>query len=637
MSKSLKLSSVFLPTKDLPHYKLIDLGTGRSGLDGLSRVNMFIGPNNCGKSRLMREIAASPETSKHYHDPVGVIVPGLNTEARSIADLFETFGVASIGRDRSKVTIAEVSDLGHDFPSTGFSTHRDLFNMASDPTIPAWKRDGSGFSNGDFAKQLKVLGERAQSVLANFNREYAFPGPKASVYVPTLRTLRNFQGLFKGPVTSAGQEFMEDPLSDLTTKDYFAGKSKDSVTVFSGQAMFTKVKKLKSAKPAERYKIDRYERYLSDNFFLGRHFSITAREDEQRIFVKIGGETERALAELGDGIQSIVAMTFLPFVTDEPTFFFIEEPELFLHPGMQRKFIELISTDERHHYFFTTHSNHLLDLTMDYASVSVFHFSREFDDGDRAHVLERDPTFRVERVAQGDRSPLLSLGVRNSSLLLVNATIWVEGITERMYLRRLLALYQEQPLPDGGQRRRFHEDIHFSFVEYGGSCITHWSFLADDDDAPIDVDRLCGQAFVITDRDGEDEKSQRKAKLQEKLGERYHCLMVREIENMLPPKAIWEVVRRLEPRERKPPLAAEPPFTQGQYADHYLGKFLDDQLVSTSGGVQRKGGYAADSGTIKNKLSFARHAIAAIKFNDLSPYCVEVLDMIHKFIASHNT
>ena len=59
---------------------------------------------------------------------------------------------------------------------------------------------------------------------------------------------------------------------------------------------------------------------------------------------------------------------------------YIEEPDVYLHPGFQRILIEtLLNTKgfEDFQYFFTTHSNHFLDMTLDYKEISVYKFTKE--------------------------------------------------------------------------------------------------------------------------------------------------------------------------------------------------------------------------------------------------------------------
>ena len=91
---------------------------------------------------------------------------------------------------------------------------------------------------------------------------------------------------------------------------------------------------------------------------------------------------------------------------------------------------------------------------------------------------------------------------------------------------------------------RLVEDVHYSFVEYAGANVEHWSF--DDahvsDAARIAVKRLCARAFVVMDRDEEEAKAERKKRLQKELGNRFYLLARREVENLLPVEALKGVL-----------------------------------------------------------------------------------------------
>src|SRR5207245_6816463 len=133
--------------------------------------------------------------------------------------------------------------------------------------------------------------------------------------------------------------------------------------------------------------------------------------------------------DLGGGFQSMLALTFSAFPAEAPTLFLVEEPEQHLHPGMQRRVLELYARDPRlarHQYFVTTHSNHLLDMAIDDPAWSTFIFRRD------AEVTSIAP------VAGRTKLVLHDLGARASSVFLTNASIWVEGVTDRLYLRAYL-------------------------------------------------------------------------------------------------------------------------------------------------------------------------------------------------------
>lgn len=139
-----------------------------------------------------------------------------------------------------------------------------------------------------------------------------------------------------------------------------------------------------------------------------------------------------------------------------------------MHPGLQRRFIETLLNAKlfpQHQYFLTTHSNHLLDTSLEQSSISIYHFS------DSLIPKESDGArFLVRNVQSADFSVLYDLGVRNSSVFLANCTIFVEGITDRLYLQKYLDLYFKA-YPGEFKYKR---DIHYTFAEYAGSNITHW-------------------------------------------------------------------------------------------------------------------------------------------------------------------
>lgn len=181
--------------------------------------------------------------------------------------------------------------------------------------------------------------------------------------------------------------------------------------------------------------------------------------------------------DLGDGLQGLIILTFLAFTQSEHCLFFIEEPDLYMHPGLQRALVETLLDQPRHQYFMTTHSNHLLDMTLDYSNMSIFLF--------RKNISDKKVAFTVSNVSLPDTDVLRELGVRSSSVFLTNTTIWVEGITDRRYLRTYMERYLNELESSDKEKfellRTFQEDCHYSFVEYQGAQIVHWSFDAKED------------------------------------------------------------------------------------------------------------------------------------------------------------
>jgi hypothetical protein len=175
--------------------------------------------------------------------------------------------------------------------------------------------------------------------------------------------------------------------------------------------------------------------------------------------------------------------------------------------------------------------------------------------------------------------------------------------------------------------RDYREDLHYSFVEYGGACITHWSFLDSEDDA-IKVEKLCGKLFLIADGDTATKwKQERHVKLEAKLGERYCHLACREVENLLSPNALRKTLQRYGETDFQD-------FDEPDYQAAALGDFIESKVLK--GNRKRAASYATN-GTISTKVDFCDKAVASVEsFDDLSNEAKQIAKRLYDFIASNN-
>lgn len=124
--------------------------------------------------------------------------------------------------------------------------------------------------------------------------------------------------------------------------------------------------------------ITRFETFLSKYFFGNQPVQLNAIKHDhiEEVFVKIGLENEFPIQQLGDGIQSIILLTFPLFDHQDKAghLVFYEEPELYMHPGMQRIFVDVIRSFKNAQCFIVTHSNHLIDSSLDRGGDVYFFF-----------------------------------------------------------------------------------------------------------------------------------------------------------------------------------------------------------------------------------------------------------------------
>ncbi|HHK5554648.1 hypothetical protein COL11_00020 [Bacillus anthracis] len=611
-------------------------------IQNLSKVNIFVGANNSGKSRMLRELFQEDDLkfvpSDFKLDEVNNIIKEYKEK---VIETLNSRGIVGYGgveiEDVGRIKELEYIIANEDFLREFYDYVDKTMNFEGSATITY--RGGSPhidyLSMNQSMREISVnIREQIEQVVHE-QKKYKFQ----KVYIPTLRGLRGFEN-------------NENYYLNRTKKDYFHSKE---VEIFTGLDLYEEVKKLLLGSLEDREKIADFQRFLGDSFFDGQEFTLIPSISSDVLHVKIGDEMEYPIYELGDGIQSLIILTFpLYKYRNEKLLLFIEEPELYLHPGMQRKFLEIVMSDDfdGFQYFITSHSNHFLDITLDMEKISIYSFGKELE---TKASKEKNANFTIENVSNEENNVLQMLGVRNSAVLLSNCTIWVEGITDRFYIRRFLKVFQESH-PD---LKRFKEDIHYSFVEYSGGNITHWSFLDDDETetneghTSMNAEKICSTLFLITDKDGDD-KRPRQEKLEEFLGDRYYCLECKEIENILSADILREVIAEYEkgtsktkkdtpetekdtPETEKSPLEhlINEDFTQEDYKNEPLGTYINS--LFPEGARKRRGSYEAKSGTIVNKLDFCKRSINHINtYDQLSEEAQKLSQVLYDFIKMNN-
>ncbi|MGG4409443.1 ATP-binding protein [Niallia taxi] len=620
-----------------------------STIDNLSKVNIFIGSNNSGKSRFLRRIFGTnkslsfvPSNDKvnfdEYYNLLLKFADGIVTQMRS--------PIIKIGNLNKNTIIGDLQDNllhhpllkeGEDLFSYFNGLVNDIYELNDSSDLTLGKSSGYSIYKEQIISNLKKLATDYQMkmkkltpsgatfYISNFNR----------VYIPTLRGLRGFADSIK---TNNDDK---DMYKNRTKKDYFK-ETPESCEIHTGLNLYDEIIDMLLGSVQQRYNMQRFQEFLSASFFDGQQVTLTPDRHSDIIKVKIGVESEKNIFELGDGIQSLIILIFPLFkYLNENLLLFIEEPELYLHPGMQRKFIEILMNEQfaNHQFFFTTHSNHFLDMTLDIDSISIYKFKKKLGEHSGISTEELNPTFTIENVSNEDDSVLQELGVRNSSVLLSNCTIWVEGITDRYYIRHFFKLYQEEKSKTNPNFLQFKEDTHYSFIEYSGGNITHWSFLddynqeEDENFSSINVKSICRRIFLIADNDG-GKKTERLNALKEVLHENFYGLECNEIENILEADTLKKIIAEYEKVKDPEKLNFTSEFTRNDYKDLYIGKFIDDHLTKE---YRKRETYQEKSGTIKDKLSFCKKAIKSItRYEELSDEAQMLCENLYEFIKLNN-
>lgn len=457
-------------------------------------------------------------------------------------------------------------------------------------------------------------------------RQLNRPNPKTRkrTYIPTLRTARTLKD-------NKSNYEVPDLFSATIINDYELAKS--NVIVHTGLALYNAIDEKRNSEIDDREEFERFEVFLSETFFNGKPVRVVPNRRKINILVAVDRE-ERALPHLGDGIQAIILLLYPLFIAPKGAWFFIEEPETHLHPGFQRLFIKTVAAhpvllQKKLTVFLTTHSNHLLDFAIDEAkNINLFTFRKTLGEAGKA-------SYQVQLTVPHDLACLTALGVQNSSVFLSNCTIWVEGITDRIYLKAYLKAYLEH------RRQTFSllEGLHYSFLEYAGANVSHYAFGAGPqrvtvtDGALRDIQALSisNRIMLIADQDAGKETKHDRLTSQQHTGFEYVVLPTREIENLLTPEVIVAALKKLYPKQAGNFDAGQ--LKQGLYKSTYLARHLQGKFANLPAS------FMADSGTVASakKRQFAEAAAEAITSWDmLSDEAKKLTEQVFKFIMGHN-
>ena len=570
----------------------------------LSKTNIFIGENNSGKSRFLRHLFANEFYALSKGDFAKFFVA---IEGRYLVDPFASYSSClemlnhfyqKIGRERSRYSNADNNFIAH---LKNNSTIVDNDNKFYFPILRGFK-DYKNIIN----KKLQTFLDSTKSIQNKDSIHH---------YI-SLLNLEN-QGL---------DDF--DVYREIIANEYFKGKEELVQNILTGGKLYQEIKSMLLGKEEQRKLIDEFQLFLHDNFFseYGK-VQFIPNEQEKILYVKIGND-ERPIYDWGDGTQQLIIILFSLFIhkDEENKLFFIEEPEMYLHPGILRKFIEVINSEifKNHQYFITTHSNIILDTSADAnIEMSIFKFKKF-----KKKNTSEPPQFSVEQCNNGDVSLLNELGIRNSSVFLSNCSVWVEGITDRLYLKHFLDLF----LKKYPNKVKFRENIDFTFIEYGGGNLVHFNFEKKEVDNSINARYINNKIFLIADNDGtkpSTKKGQRKEHLKKVLGNNFYELSVLEIENLITQDILKAVL--IQQNKDKKDIIEQKFAREKNFANKKLGTYIDGLF----NGELRQ--YASDSGTIKNKLEFCKVVISVIDdYDDLSSEAKELTEKIYNFITQNN-
>lgn len=628
-------------------------GESLKTIENINKVNIFIGANNSGKSKILRELLKQGLVNYYGEKNWNRITSLINdfftlvfSKLREAYNTSNNFSISNSSNGQIYSTV-EINNIRSKFLT--YSSNYDLSTVIDYIkhqfiTLPSSLNRSPSYyiseSNSsrltlEFEKinflftKLNEITQAATEVIeglsvldiSQFSKDRV---PK--IYIPSIRTLRAFGA--------------DADVEKQTRGEY---QLPETVEIYNGQNLPSEVLKLKTTGFNRRQKIIEFEELLSKEFFESKKVTLTYDTDIKVLLIKIGDETERPIHELGDGIQMIIILTF-PFYSNFSGIIVIEEPELFIHPGLQKTFIKFLISNkatENFQVFMATHSNHIIDSINSSNLVSLFSVRKRENPNDKS--IEKTPNFILENLAFGNNNLLTQLGITTTSVYLSNCTIWVEGITDRIYIQKFILEYLSSVGKDSQYFNciEYQEGINYSFALTAGDSIMHWDFSEDseylENTKQVLVSKFCSKSMVIVDNDfGKNRK--RKELLSEILKERLVELPVPEIENLLPEIVVKKTILEYPSVSKVVEEGELPPLDSRVFYKKKIGGIIDEVLLKNYPNVKTFASKKGKNSSLKSsdKFDFCNKATNYITKTNLTTESINLVEKILDFIISRN-